>query len=33
MKRSGPCASQTGNLKNSNLPKTVVKALLGIDSV
>ena len=33
MKKSGPCDSPKGSLKNSNLLNTVVKALLEIDSL
>ena len=32
MKKSGPCDNPNGSLKNSNFPKAVVKAFLGIDS-
>ena len=32
MKKSGPCDNPNGSLKNSYFLKTVMKALLGIDS-
>ena len=33
MKKSGPYNKPNGSLKNSNFPNTVMKALLGIDSL